>query len=401
MPFGQTQFMTISINNPVQATLIFDAILLVALLISLRFKKSKDIFPVSQSQELKGLAILLIVFSHIGYFLVTDHRFLFPLTIMAGASVDLFLFLSGMGLTASALKKPLSAINFYRKNLLKLFIPFWVTLVLFLSLDFLFLKITYSWLFIEKAFVGFFPSADLYKDLDSPLWYFTLILFYYLIFPLLFSKKRPWLSAIIIYAISILILHQNLSLLSWVSSFYRLHVIAFPMGILAGWLLCNPQIINNNKCCALLKNKINNLANPNILNWIKKYLFIIFRCSLVIFLLFFIGYFAYYFGGQSDPDKAQLVSIITMSAIIFLFLLKKTESKLLQLFGIYSYEIYLLHWPILYRYDFLYKYLPSWLATVFYLIFFIAAGWLLKKTSELILNIIDKSTKRADKPASN
>jgi len=369
--------MIISINNPIQATLIFDAILFVALLLSLRIKKNGQIFPVSQSQEIKGLAILFIVFSHVGYFLVTDHRFLFPLTIMAGVGVDLFLFLSGMGLTASALKKPLSILNFYRKNLLKLFVPFWLSLVLFLSFDFFILKITYSWQYIERAFLGFFTSVDLYRDLNSPLWYFTLILFYYLIFPLFFYRKGPWISAIVIYITSLLILSQNIPLISWVAPFYALHIIAFPLGILVGWILYGlyPQ------------HKIN---NNTYYIWLKKHLFKIGYYALIILLAVFICYVSYYFGGQANPNREQLVSIITMSAIIFLFLLKKTEFRLLQLFGIYSYEIYLLHWPILYRYDFIYKYFPAWLATIFYLIFFIVIGWLLKKISNLIINIINK-----------
>ena len=228
--------MLISINNPIQSTIIFECILFAVLLLSARVKKFDHFFPISQSHELKGFAILLIVFSHIGYFLVTDHRFLFPLSIMAGVGVDLFLFLSGLGLTASALKKKLPIHHFYFKNLLKLFTPFWIALTAFLLLDFFTLQIGYPKLFIQRAFIGFFPSADLYRDLDSPLWYFTLILFYYLIFPIAFYKKQPWISAIAIYGASYFILRQNLALLSWVSPFYRLHIVAFPLGIIAGWV---------------------------------------------------------------------------------------------------------------------------------------------------------------------
>ena len=370
--------MLISINNPIQSTLIFEGILLVALLVSIRVKKTAQFFPISQSQELKGLAILLIVFSHIGYFLIVDHRFLFPISIMAGVGVDLFLFLSGLGLTASALKNKLSIFNFYRKNLLKLFTPFWITLILFLLLDFFVLKISYPKLFIERAFFGFFPSADLYRDLDSPLWYFTLILFYYLIFPLTFYKKQPWVSAIVICAVSYFVLEQNLPLLSWVSSFYRLHLIAFSLGIIAGWIFYK------------FKNISLDSTNQNNLSQLKKYSLKTGHYLLVALLVAFICYFSYYFGGQKNPNMAQIVSLITMIAIIFLFLLKKIEFKLLNLFGIYSYEIYLLHWPILYRYDIFYKYFPAWLATVFYLVFFLGFAFIFKKISELVLNGIYK-----------
>jgi peptidoglycan/LPS O-acetylase OafA/YrhL len=387
--------MIILIDNPVQATLIFDCVFLIALLISARIKKFNQFFPISQSHELKGLAILFIVFSHIGYFLVTDHRFLFPLSIMAGVGVDLFLFLSGLGLTTSALKKKLSIFHFYKKNLLKLFTPFWLTLILFLLLDFFVLKISYSQKFIQNAFIGFFPSADLYKDLDSPLWYFSLILFYYLIFPLLFSKKRPWISAIFIYAVSYFILGQHIVSLSWVSSFYRLHVIAFPLGMIAGWAFYELHFdykISKSRGYVWLKSIAHKIVEPDVLSQFKKHLFKIGYYAVIVLLIIFICYFSLYFGGQADPNKAQVVSIITMLAIICLFSLKKVEFKLLHLFGIYSYEIYLLHWPILYRYDIFYKYLPSWVATVFYLIFFLLLAFILKKISGFILNIIKNET---------
>ena len=264
-------------------------------------------------------------------------------------------------------------------RLLKLFVPFWLSLVLFLSLDFFILKITYSWQYIVRAFFGLFTSVDLYRDLNSPLWYFTLILFYYLLFPLLFYKKSPWISAVIIYMVSLLILSRNIALISWVAPFYTLHIVAFPLGILAGWLLykLHPQ------------HKINTNA---YYIWLKKYFFKIGYYALMVLLVVFICYFSYYFGGQANPSREQLVSLIIMSAIIVLFLMKKIEFRLLQMFGIYSYEIYLLHWPILYRYDFMYKYFPAWLATALYLVFFIGISWVFKKIYNIILerNLVDK-----------
>ncbi len=377
--------MLISINNPIQSTIIFECILFAVLLLSARVKKFDHFFPISQSHELKGFAILLIVFSHIGYFLVTDHRFLFPLSIMAGVGVDLFLFLSGLGLTASALKKKLPIHHFYFKNLLKLFTPFWIALTAFLLLDFFTLQIGYPKLFIQRAFIGFFPSADLYRDLDSPLWYFTLILFYYLIFPIAFYKKQPWISAIAIYGASYFILRQNLALLSWVSPFYRLHIVAFPLGIIAGWVFYELHY--------KYKESFSNLYNKlksKIPEYLKKCALKATYPLLIVFLIIFIGYFSYYFGRQENPGTAQLVSIITMLAVIFLFAIKKIEFKLLSLFGIYSYEIYLIHWPILYRYDIFYKYFPAWLATVFYLIFFLGLAYAFRKISEIVLSALSR-----------
>ncbi|MFA6190299.1 MAG: acyltransferase family protein [Candidatus Staskawiczbacteria bacterium] len=358
--------MIISINNAFEATIIFNIILGIILLLSLRKKNDKGIFPISLSQELKGIAILLVVFSHVGYFLVTDNRFLFPLSDLAGVGVDLFLFLSGLGLTASAFKNKLPILNFYHKHFLKLFTPLWLTLIGLLTLDFFVLKITYSWQFIAKSFLGIFTTADIYKDIDSPLWYFTLILFYYLVFPIFFSKKRPWLSAIIIYAVSYIILYLNIPAIYNVSFFHEKHIIAFPLGMIISWIFY--QLAD--------KNKIN----------INKYASIIGRYTLIAMLIAFIFYSHSYFRQLTNPDQIQFASIATVLAIIIIFMAKKFEFKLLSLIGVYSYEIYLLHWPIMYRYDFIYQYLPAWLATLIYIPVLITIAWLFKKLVDLILN---------------
>ena len=75
----------------------------------------------------------------------------------------------------------------------------------------------------------------------------------------------------------------------------------------------------------------------------------------------------------------QLSSIVTMLALIAAFLLKNVHSELVVIFGKYSYEIYLLHWPIMYRHDFIYKYLPVSFGTVLYLAFFVFVGVVLNK----------------------
>ena len=375
--------MMVSINNPIQTTWIFVSIFLLVLLISIKSQKvnkdevSKGFFPITLSQELKGLAILAVVFSHIGYFLVYQHEFLFPLTILAGVGVNIFLFLSGLGLTISALKKDLSVCNFYKQRLLKLFVPFWLALILFISADYFFLNISYSWVFGIKAFLGIFTTASIYNDLNSPLWYFTLILFYYLIFPFVFSKKRGWLSAVVIFLISYLILRQNPETLQDVANLYKTHLVAFPLGIFVAWLFSKEFFIN----------RINDLKNNFAVNWLIKNFGQIIRYVFMVALLFLINYLAFHAGIGEKYYVEEFISIITSIAVIILFSLKKFEFRLLSLFGIYSYEIYLLHWPIMYRYDFLYKSLSGWLATLIYLILFLFLGLALKKVSDLVLKL--------------
>jgi peptidoglycan/LPS O-acetylase OafA/YrhL len=67
-----------------------------------------------------------------------------------------------------------------------------------------------------------------------------------------------------------------------------------------------------------------------------------------------------------------------MFLLVAAFVTKDFYSKFLTLVGEYSYEIYLIQWPIMYRYDFLYKNLPASLATVLYIFVFIGIGIVIK-----------------------
>ncbi|MFA6467051.1 MAG: acyltransferase [Patescibacteria group bacterium] len=365
--------MEIFINNPVLSTNIFIVIFIITLLLTIRSKASQEFFSQAVSQELKGLATLMIIFGHIGYFLVSDHRFLFPLSISAGVGVNLFLFLSGYGLASSALSKSLSIFQFYKKRLAKLFIPMWIVLVVFLLLDYFILSRTYSWTYIWHSFLGWFPVADLASDLNSPLWYFSFILFYYLIFPLVFSKKYYWLTAIIIYFISYYLLRYNTVNSVDVLKLYKVHLLAFPLGVLIAGLY-----FNRNRWISIIKT-IKTILNHQ--SFTKKMIYYVIFFSL----LFVVAYTAYHSNVGDKPMREQLTSLLTLLAVLVVFLIKKFDWKIFSLFGLYSYEIYLLHWPLLYRYDMLYKYIPAWLATVLYLVIFVALAWVLKKVSSLLV----------------
>lgn len=357
--------MIISISDAVQATEIFSIIFFLVLVIFVRRREDTAWIPLSLSTELKGLAILMIVFSHIGYFLVNDHRFLWPLSSLAGVGVDLFLLLSGYGLAVSQLQKNLTIKQFYQRRLIKLFIPFWLVLIVLLVLDFLVLKINYSWDYIGWAFLGIFTRADLYQDINSPLWYFTFILIYYLAFPLLFSKTRPWLSAAIMYLIGYLLIWWNPVQLANAVHLYRVHIVAFPLGVFIAWLMSK-------------------IKNPEFLEKLTPGWRTFFYYFSLAGLLGIFVYANTHSGIGLSANLEQVMSIVAVLVLLGIFILKKIEFKLFYWFGVYSYEIYLLHWPLMYRYDIFYSWLPAWLATLLYLVFFIGLGWIATKLTNLI-----------------
>ena len=236
--------MPIQITNTIQSTYIFISILIIGIILTFR-KKTAGGLSINLTQELKGFAILTIVFAHIGYYLVSDNNFLFPLTIAAGVGVNLFLFLSGYGLVASTLSKNISILQFYRRRLPKLYVPMWLTVLFFLILDFFVLAKTYSLASIGQTLLGFFPRADLFLDINSPLWYFTFIIFYYLLFPLVFYRKQPWLSGIFLFIVSYIVVLWNPAFLSKVIHLYKLHIIAFPLGVFIAGLVFKYKEMKN------------------------------------------------------------------------------------------------------------------------------------------------------------
>jgi len=382
--------MPISIINVVLSTQIFIAVFVIALLVSIRRQKKTETFPLTVTQELKGIAIFAVIFSHVGYFLSTDHRFLFPLSILAGVGVNLFFFLSGYGLTKSALKAKLPIIKFYQKRLLKLFTPFWIVIVIIFALDFFLLHITYSWPYIVRSALGIFPSADLFHDINSPLWFITPIVFYYLVFPFVFSKKRPWLTAIATFLMTYIILQFELPITGGVFHLYQVHLFAFPLGVLfaslVNYLASNESqaILREFQRLVSIKKIINKLRIQNIPPLTLK---IIKQISYYVFLIILLGtivFTAYYSGVGTSVNKEQTISLVTMFALILFFIIKRFEIKLFYLFGFYSFEIYLIHWPLMSRYDMFFKWLPGWLAMVLYLGVFLIVAWVLKYLSTLI-----------------
>lgn len=377
----------ITVTDTAFSTSMVIAVLLAVICLTFRRTQHRELFPIPVTQELKGLGILTIVFAHISYMLVTDNTFLAPLSLAAGVGVDLFLFMSGYGLTTGMLKKPLPALTFYRRRLIKVFIPFWIVLALLFFCDRLFLDIHYSASYMLQSFLGWFPRANAYKDVNSPFWYISWMLMFYALFPLLFMRNRPWLTAILLSIIAnAFVLLDPLQLqVNWL---HRLHTNAFSLGILlAWWLNSHPE---KSQSLEYFRNQPKNFL----------------RIFLVITSLLFAGYMASHNGMESwltaaaalkaigfDPKFfiGQTTSLLAMTALIICFSLKHWDNRFLHLQGVYSYETYLLHWPLMYRYDIFFHYLPAWAATIAWLAAFIGVGWCLQKITAPIGAWVDRS----------
>jgi peptidoglycan/LPS O-acetylase OafA/YrhL len=378
--------MQVVVDNVEQSTAFVIAAFLAALLLSFRKTRHQELFPVSVTQELKGLGMLSIVFAHISYMLVTDNRFLYPLSIAAGVGVDLFLFMSGYGLTVGMLKKPMPALEFFQRRITKVFIPFWLVLAILFIADPLLVDRHYSVNYMLQSLAGWFPTAIPTNDVNSPFWYITWMLMFYVMYPFLFMRERPWLTAIIMAVIANIVAITNpLNMQSnWLHS---LHTNAFSLGILlAWWMQTQPGKIKT-------------------LQWFRNQSGGIGRYLVVGLAMVSAGYMAMHSNAADWPQIASLLesagldkghvigqttSLLTMAALIILFSLKRLDNRLLYIFGVYSYETYLLHWPLMSRYDIFFQYLPAWAATIAWLIAFIGIGWLLQKITTPIGAWVDR-----------
>jgi peptidoglycan/LPS O-acetylase OafA/YrhL len=376
----------ITVADPALSTWIVATAFLAVVLLSFRKTSHSQLFPVPVTQELKGLGILAIVFAHISYMLVTDNKFLYPLSIAAGVGVDLFLFMSGFGLTVGMLKKQMPTVEFYQRRLVKVFIPFWIVLIILFVSDYVFHAILYSPLYILQSVLGWFPRASAFEDVNSPFWYISWMLMFYALFPLLFMRERPWLTAILLAVIAnAFALIDPLHLqVNWL---HRLHTNAFSLGMILAWILnSNPVGV---KKMEAFRNHSSGAG----------------RSLLVFVSLIAAGYMACHNTATDWPalantlqssgfDKGffigQATSLLAMTALIIFFSLKKFDNRFLHLYGVYSYETYLLHWPLMSRYDLFFHHFPAWAATLLWMAAFVAVGWLLQKITAPVGAWVDK-----------
>ena len=377
--------MPITITNVPEANMIVIIALIAILLITLRKSQHTDVFPVSVTQELKGLGILTVVFAHFAYMLVTNADFLFPLSIIAGVGVDLFLFMSGYGLSVGMLKKPMPVMEFYKRRLIKIFIPFWVALIIIFAADAIFLNINYTPSYITQSLLGWFPTAVGFGDVNSPFWYITWMIMFYALYPIVFSVKRPWLTALILAVVATLLGVYNPFDMgdNWL---HRLHTLAFPLGIVAAWLLMKTKE-KENKLVKYLEDFRNKSSGVLRLLIIAAMFALVVYMSLhttanhwpILTSILGKGYFV-----------EQLTSLVIMFAFIVIFSLKKLDNKFLAIYGLYSFEVYLIHWPLIGRYDIFFDIFPAGVAVIAWIITFILISWVLQKIVTPISAGIDR-----------
>ena len=155
-------------------------LLLISLFVYLIPKTDVDYLSNKSTKSLKGLLALLIIFHHISQKITTGENFS-NFEYMGRYIVALFFFLSGYGLFFQYNNNVNYMKNFLRKRLVRIFIPFFVFIVIY---------VIYRAILGEVINVDFFISF--WKDHSNIIyngWFINSIIVLYVIFYVSFKKK--------------------------------------------------------------------------------------------------------------------------------------------------------------------------------------------------------------------
>jgi peptidoglycan/LPS O-acetylase OafA/YrhL len=260
------------------------------------------------SNELKGLAIVLVIFSHLGLNLKLDN------------GVGLFLLLSGFGLAESYLETGLT--RFFLKRLPKVYIPYLAVTVVWILVDVICFERHYPWQSIALNLCG----LSVAPYIDGTMWFIPYILIWYCLFYVVFKYfKNNNLRSLLLFVASLLFLFTD-SIIN-PGGAPRTYMCAFPLGVLIG-LKFTPwqQTISKKRLIPICS--------------------AVFASCLIIFLMIQFEKGIYHLFGCFHHDLINIslkrLSFTIMAAMMFsLGAGRRTAIRPLGLLGTIAFEMYL------------------------------------------------------------
>ena len=272
---------------------------------------------------IKGIAICFMLCHHLFYENPEYGKVIFQTAHLGKVCVALFIFLSFYGLTIQYQKIQNNAfidtIKFVAKRLVKFYINYWVIFLIFVPLGvFVFgreLGEAYGEGCGLKMFFTDFLGINGFKSYNITWWFNQLIIYLYLLFPLLFFIIKKW--KLVSLFIGVVVWFVNFPILMWEAHAWLLHAM---LGI---------AVAQNIDKISITLNKIN--------KWLLSGIVIV-----LFFALFFVRNSAiipYFTGIRVD---AFLAIVITLLAIIFIRNVKYI-SYLFTFLGKHSINIFMIH----------------------------------------------------------
>jgi peptidoglycan/LPS O-acetylase OafA/YrhL len=300
-------------------------LILLAIAIATRRKENTKFLDQTQTDQLRGIAILLVVVGHL-WVHVSSNR---AVPVLGDYGVSLFLILSGFGLVISNTKERIGR-NFFAKRFSRVIVPYWLLTVILLLLDYLLLHRAYPRDDIILTFAGVNLSKEL-KQIDYTRWFITLLLVFYIGYFLsyrFFNKSRALLCLFILALALCLLTITKVFQLGTIDQ-----LIAFPIGCLtANYYERVSQMFHRGK--------------PELLAAV------IFGTTTSAFFVpatkssFIVGAVVLGF---------KIVNSISFCALLILLIGRVGKRGYVSYFlcfcGVISYEIYLIHGPFLIKYN--------------------------------------------------
>lgn len=322
--------------------------------------------------ELMGVAILFVILFHVG--LPRDDAF-FGLKRMGNIGVEIFLFLSGMGLWFSWTKKP-SLRQFYLRRFLRIY-PTWLLVAcLYYIPDYLNLELTRHHgqsVNIIDLIGDITINWDFWLQDELTFWYIPAIMFFYLISPFYMRliTKHPiyrWLPVIMImWCVIIQYVTPIHEAVGHLEIFWS-RVPIFFLGINIAASVKRKQTMEGEAVWMIGLIFVMALASCVFLEQVKHGLFPLFLERMLYIPL--------------------AITTIILLSLVFIYL-PEPFKKTLRLFGVLSLELYLIHAHFVL--DYIQRnnwaYWPTFLMTI---TISLLLAWLLQKFIELVINPIEK-----------
>jgi peptidoglycan/LPS O-acetylase OafA/YrhL len=121
-----------------------------------------------------------------------------------GAGVHVFILCSGFGLCLSQLNKPLNYWQFLKRRFSKVYLPYIIVIAISALIPFVY-NGNRLYAFLSHAFLFKMFDNNLINSFGAQFWFVSMILSFYLVFPILFGiiKKYKWSGVILSFIISL------------------------------------------------------------------------------------------------------------------------------------------------------------------------------------------------------